>query len=149
MVDGKGLDSDQAFGLDLLCYRKPDQPGYYLMMLSPKRAWEDEKRIRKSITFVLDTSGSMAGHKIAQARGALKFFLDSLQEGDRFNIIPFATEAQPFFNQPVVKTAANVSSAMLRVRGIRASGSRNGWLTVKVRQSLASSENSVRGGSLR
>ncbi|MEE9127524.1 MAG: VIT domain-containing protein, partial [Planctomycetota bacterium] len=117
--------SDQAFGLDLLSYRQPGEPGYFLMMLSPKRAWEDRKRIRKSITFVLDTSGSMEGQKIEQAQGAMKFFLGSLQEGDRFNVIPFATEAQPFFKHPVPMTADNVARAKARVHGIRAKGGTN------------------------
>ena len=86
--------SDQALGLHVLTYRKPLEPGYFLMMLAPKQAWDDEKRVRKCITFVLDTSGSMLGRKIEQARAALRFFLGSLQDGDYFNVIPFATQAE-------------------------------------------------------
>ncbi|MFQ5504399.1 MAG: VIT domain-containing protein, partial [Planctomycetota bacterium] len=47
--------SDRDFGLNLLTYRPKahrhgDGPGYFLLMLAPKRDWKDEAELEKSIT---------------------------------------------------------------------------------------------------
>ena len=46
----------------------------------------------KDVAFVLDTSGSMAGKKLDQAKKALLFCIANLNDGDRFDIIRFSTE---------------------------------------------------------
>ena len=43
---------------------------------------------------------------------ALKFFLNSLQTHDYFNVIPFSTDARPFFPQPVQASADNIAKAL-------------------------------------
>ena len=94
--------SDKDFGLNMLTYKKKgEKEGYFLCMIAPKRDWATEKELKKSITFVIDTSGSMQGEKMQQARKAMLFFLESLSAGDRFNVIPFSTEARPFAPAPV------------------------------------------------
>src|SRR5262249_26770504 len=50
-----------------------------------------EQQVPRDFVFVMDTSGSMAGVKIEQARKALKFCLNSLKPGDRFAMSQFAT----------------------------------------------------------
>lgn len=65
--------------------------GHFLLLINPKTFWEDEERIPQDVVFVMDTSGSMSGGKIEQAREALSFCLDQLGEGDRFNIVRFST----------------------------------------------------------
>jgi len=104
--------SDRDFGLNLLTYRKQGKEGYFLAMLAPKRDWKQEKELKKSITFVLDTSGSMQGEKIKQARGALRYFVQSLKPTDRFNIIPFSTEARPFADSAVAATEDQIKKAL-------------------------------------
>jgi Ca-activated chloride channel family protein len=119
--------SEKDFGLDLLSHRaEGDGEGTFLMLISPKRDWPDRQIARREITFVLDTSGSMAGDKIDQAKGALRFFLSSLRPEDRFNVVPFATEPRPFFPEPVQATEENVKAALLRAeRDVRAVGGTN------------------------
>jgi len=117
--------SEQAFGLNLLTYRVAQDPGYFLMMLAPKQEWPEPENTRKVITFVLDTSGSMQGNKIVQARDALRFFLQSLRPRDLFNVIPFSTEARPFFESPVTATADNLDAALAKVGAIEARGGTN------------------------
>src|SRR5262245_17160178 len=67
-----------------------------MLLASPHAANAPVKIVERDVIFVIDTSGSMAGEKIAQARGALKQGINMLNEGDRFNIIPFATVADPW-----------------------------------------------------
>jgi len=91
--------SEQEFGLHLLTWRQLADPGYFVMLLSPPR--ELDKAVpRRCVQFVLDTSGSMKGDKIEQARRALAMFLKSLRPHDRFQIVSFASAAHPFFDAP-------------------------------------------------
>ena len=60
-----GLSKDD-FGLSLLTYREPGKDGYYLLSLSPKDEILESEYAAKDIIFVLDTSGSMQGAKLAQ-----------------------------------------------------------------------------------
>jgi Ca-activated chloride channel family protein len=79
-------------GLTALAYR-PDgeQPGEVMLMLSPRAELGKDQQIPRDMVFVLDTSGSMAGVKMEQAKKALKFCLNSLKPGDRFAMINFAS----------------------------------------------------------
>lgn len=118
--------SDRDFGLDLLCFRDGQKgPGYFVALVAPKRDWKNEKELRKSIHFVLDTSGSMQGEKIEQARGALRYFLQSLRPNDAFNVIPFSTEARPFYESPVAANAENIADALQRATKLEARGGTN------------------------
>jgi Ca-activated chloride channel family protein len=117
--------NEQAFGIHLLTYRRQGQDGYYLMLLSPKQDWSDQPRVPRTITLVLDTSGSMQGQKIVQARDALRFFVRSLQPGDSFNVIPFSTEARPFFDGIRPADAEHVQKAMAEIDKIEARGGTN------------------------
>src|SRR5439155_1056597 len=50
---------------------------------------------------VVDTSGSMAGPKLQQAKKALEFCVENLNNEDRFEIVRFSTEAEPLFGKLV------------------------------------------------
>jgi len=118
--------SEAEFGLDLLTHRPaPEGEGTFLLLISPKREWQRQETLKKSIVFVVDTSGSMEGKKMEQARGALRLFLGSLAPDDRFDVVPFATEPEPFFGQRVPATPGNVAQAMDRADHLVASGGTN------------------------
>ncbi|MBK8978110.1 MAG: VWA domain-containing protein [Planctomycetes bacterium] len=120
-----GVD-DGAFGLDLLTWRaSPSQDGHFLLMVTPRHEWPDPAGTVRVVQFVLDTSGSMQGEKIEQARRALRFFVESLRPTDRFNIVPFSTEARPFFAQPVAADAEHRADALDRIAKIEARGGTN------------------------
>lgn len=85
--------SDKDFGMSMMTYREPGKDGYFLMMLSPSDKMSNREIVDKDVVFVLDTSGSMADNgKMEKARPALNFGIQSLNEGDRFNVINFAGE---------------------------------------------------------
>jgi Ca-activated chloride channel family protein len=117
--------ADGNFGLDLLSWRKAGEPGFFLLMVSPSVEGGDSKGISRVLNFVIDTSGSMQGKKIEQARGALRFFVQSLRPHDWFNVVPFATEARPFFGAPVAASAANIEKALAMIAAIEARGGTN------------------------
>lgn len=94
------------FGLSLLTHRPAGEEGYFLLLLSPPVDTRKEKPAPKDILFVVDTSGSMSGAKIEQAKKALRFCVDNLNEEDRFDIVRFSTETEALFQelQPADKT---------------------------------------------
>ncbi|MCP3918721.1 MAG: VWA domain-containing protein [bacterium] len=133
--------SDREFGLDLLTTRAADETeGTFLMLISPKRSVDATRIANRAITFVLDTSGSMAGEKITQARAALRYFLHSLRAGDHFNVVTFATEAQPFFPGLLPANADNIAAALERAGTLRATGGTNidGALAASLRADVPS-----------
>ncbi len=82
-------------GISLLTYRPdPAQPGYFVLLASPTLN-KAAKPFPKDVVFVMDTSGSMSGEKIEQARKALKYCIDTLNPEDRFDVVRFNTEGQP------------------------------------------------------
>jgi Ca-activated chloride channel family protein len=116
--------SEQEFGLHLLTWRQLADPGYFVMLLSPPR--ELDKAVpRRCVQFVLDTSGSMKGDKIEQARRALGMFLKSLRPHDRFQIVTFASAAHTFFDAPREASAENVAAALQRIEQLEAKGGTN------------------------
>ncbi|HUS45177.1 MAG TPA: VIT domain-containing protein, partial [Phycisphaerae bacterium] len=89
--------SKKAFGLHLMTYRpNPDEPGLFLILISPAVEIDADRRVPRDVAFVLDTSGSMKGEKIEQAKKALAFCIGKLAAADRFAIVQFSTIAQAF-----------------------------------------------------
>ncbi|MBK1873242.1 marine proteobacterial sortase target protein [Marinobacter sp. 1-3A] len=93
---------------------------YLLAMLVPGRA--GKTRLPRELTFVIDTSGSMAGESIRQAREALQLGLETLVPGDRFNVIQFNSQPHALFMQPEMATANNLARARQYVNGLKADG---------------------------
>jgi Ca-activated chloride channel family protein len=93
--------SSSEVGATLLTY-KPDQntDGFFLLLVTPQVKINQEKLVARDVTLVLDTSGSMEGEKIDQARRALKYVLEKLNPEDRFNVITFSTGVVAYASSP-------------------------------------------------
>jgi len=113
------------FGLNLLTHRIGNEDGFYLLMLAPKPQVDESEVADKNIVFVFDTSGSMRGEKIEQAKEALKFGINTLNAGDYFNIIDFSTEARKFEDKPVAAGVENVQAALKYADALDATGGTN------------------------
>jgi Ca-activated chloride channel family protein len=109
-------------GIDLLTFRNSPDDGYFLLLASPGMDVKAENIQPKDLCLVLDTSGSMAGKKMEQAKKALSFCLANLSEKDRFEIIRFSTEAEPFFDDLKPADKANVDKAQAFVNGLKPIG---------------------------
>lgn len=116
------LMSEKEFGLSLLTHKPAGEEGYFMARLAPPFNTSSGKIVPKDVTFMLDTSGSMAGEKIEQAKKALLFCLSSLRKEDRFNLITFATDVRPFKETLVDSNSENVASAKAQVEKIEAAG---------------------------
>jgi Ca-activated chloride channel family protein len=76
---------------------------YVLVSLMPPQM-AAERTYKREVVFIIDTSGSMSGASIEQARAALRLGVERLQPGDTFNIIRFSNDATSLFatSQPAV-----------------------------------------------
>lgn len=93
-------DTDKSdIGLQLLTFRESGEDGYFVLLASPGTEVRGTKVIAKDVVFVLDTSGSMAGAKLEQAKKALLFCVENLNKEDRFDVLRFATEVEPLFDK--------------------------------------------------
>jgi Ca-activated chloride channel family protein len=110
----------EPLGISLLASRRAGQEGYFLLLASPGLSPGQVQP--KDICFVVDTSGSMAGGKLEQARRALAFCLDNLNAGDRFEVIRFATEAEALFGELAPAGPAAVRRAQDFVAGLKPLG---------------------------
>lgn len=93
---------------------------YLLTLLVPGVAGKPP--LPRELVFVIDTSGSMAGASIGQARSALLAGLDTLTADDRFNVIQFSSSTRQLFTSPVAASPANLDRARHYVRQLNADG---------------------------
>jgi len=96
---------------NLLTYKTGGEDGFFVLLVSPGIDVKEKQVVLKDVAFVLDTSGSMAGKKLEQAKKALQFCVENLNNGDHFEIIRFSTEVEPLFDKFVDASKANRGKA--------------------------------------
>ncbi|HEY4573426.1 MAG TPA: VWA domain-containing protein, partial [Thermoanaerobaculia bacterium] len=103
-----------------------DGERYDLLMVMPPDAPEAAAaRLPRETTLIIDTSGSMSGTSIEQARQALLLALDKLQPTDRFNVIRFSSDATSAFPASVPASRDAVEKARRFISGLQADGGTN------------------------
>jgi len=101
------------------------EPHHLLMVMPPDIGESTMVRMPREMIFIVDTSGSMHGVSIEQAKRALQRALDGLQPEDRFNVIEFNTHTNPLFAASVPADALAVNKAKNFVKRLRADGGTN------------------------
>jgi Ca-activated chloride channel family protein len=115
---------EEGVGASVVSYRpKSDEDGYFLLLASPQVKADDDKPVAKTVVFVVDRSGSMSGEKIDQAKGAAKFVLNNLRQGDLFNIVAYDSEIETFRPELQKFDDETRSAAVGFVEGLYAGGS--------------------------
>jgi Ca-activated chloride channel family protein len=110
-------------GLTALAHRPvPSVPGHFMMLLSPRAELSKEQQVPRDMVLVLDTSGSMRGKRMTQARSALKYCLGNLEKQDRFAIINFATTVNRYTERLLPVSSEQVEQAKKWVDGLEATG---------------------------
>ena len=93
-----------------------------LVMVLPPSVDAPGPVLPREATFVVDTSGSMSGVSIVQAKEATQFAISRLQPGDRFNVIEFNAGTRALFPEPMPVDPATIAAAGRFVAGLKASG---------------------------
>jgi Ca-activated chloride channel homolog len=93
---------------------------YALVMVVPPA--RSPSRLPRESIFIIDSSGSMEGASMNQAKAALLVALDDLRPGDKFNVIDFDNEARPLFTDSRFADAQAITEAKQFVGTIKADG---------------------------
>lgn len=101
-------------------HQRWQEEDYLMTLIVPGAA--ESRALARELIFVIDTSGSMAGESIRQARAALQRGLDTLGPDDRFNVIQFNNQAHALFMQPEPANGNNLARARRYVDGLQAHG---------------------------
>ena len=94
---------------------------YALLMLTPPNKMNIAS-ISRELIFIVDTSGSMDGTSMKQAKTALQYGLSQLRPQDSFNIIRFSDDLDSLFRQAKVANQINLDTAHDYVNWLRADG---------------------------
>lgn len=78
--------------------------------------------IARDIIFIIDTSGSMQGGSMEQAKASLQLALLQLNNSDSFNIIAFDNETELLFPVTHMASADNISTAQQFINNLSANG---------------------------
>ena len=90
------------------------------MLLAAPGIGSNQAVVAKDVIVVLDTSGSMEGEKIVQAKQAVSYVLNHLNAEDRFGVIEFSTGVR-FYDQQL-RSAAEAPVAAGWVEALPATG---------------------------
>src|SRR5262245_20269881 len=110
-------------GLTPLTYRPlSGEDGYFLFLIDPQIEASSARIAPRDVVFVLDTSGSMAGIKLDQAKKALRHCLDNVNSHDRFAVLNFSTTVGKYRDRLVDSSKEQVENAKRWVDNLRTSG---------------------------
>ncbi|WP_043317575.1 marine proteobacterial sortase target protein [Microbulbifer sp. HZ11] len=95
---------------------------YLQLLLLPPRQSAATQKLPREVVYVVDTSGSMSGVSIRQAKESLLLALSRLDAADRFNVIEFNSHHRSFYPRPVSATPDNIQRARDWVESLEATG---------------------------
>jgi Ca-activated chloride channel family protein len=108
--------------MSLLTHRDAQGNGTFLLQVEPPWPPAPEWTAPRELIFVVDCSGSQEGAALEASRAAVLKALDSLREGDTFQIVRFEETSSSFASAPVEATAAQVAAAKTHVRSLVTGG---------------------------
>jgi len=96
--------------------------GYVMLLVSPRAELSHEQQVARDMVFVLDTSGSMRGKRMEQARKALQYCLTHLTSKDRFALLNFATTVNKYTETLLPAAPEQLEQARKWVDALEATG---------------------------
>ena len=115
--------SQEDVGLNLLMHAESVDEGFFLLLAAPTVEVALERVVPRDVILVLDTSGSMEGHKLRQAKDALGYVLRHLNQEDRFNVIAFSTGIERYAT--ALRPSSEAPRAINWVQDLEALGGTN------------------------
>ena len=94
---------------------------YTLLTFFPPKT-EVAKVIARDIIFIIDTSGSMQGGSMEQAKASLQLALLQLNNKDSFNVIAFDDDTELLFPITQMASEQNINTAQLFIDDLNADG---------------------------
>ncbi len=98
------------------------KPYHLLMVMPPDQDEAPPVHMPREAIFIIDSSGSMHGVSMSQAKRAVHLALKALKPGDLFNVIDFDSHTTPLYRHSQPATPANVQHALEFVSKLEANG---------------------------
>ena len=98
-----------------------DEESFGLLMVMPPHT-KSVQPLPRELILVVDSSGSMFGESMAQAKASLEMALGSLTDVDRVNVIDFDNEARALFESPQIADPQTIGQALAFVDDLEADG---------------------------
>ncbi|WP_455220230.1 marine proteobacterial sortase target protein [Kaarinaea lacus] len=96
---------------------------YHLVMVMPfTDGIAGNQHLVREVIYIIDTSGSMGGTSIVQAKAALNMALQRLRAIDTFNVIQFNSVTDSLFSQAQNASQSNINRALRYVDSMYATG---------------------------
>jgi Ca-activated chloride channel family protein len=95
---------------------------YFSMVMITPPTVSATVSLPRDITFIVDSSGSMAGQSMNQAKQALRNALGYLNSSDRFNIVDFDSQYRPLYSQSQTASYDHIEQAKKMINGLSADG---------------------------
>lgn len=102
----------------------PKGDGYALLMMVPPTVADerDESRTPRETVFIIDSSGSMSGPSMEQAKKALALAVSRIDPRDSFSVIDFDDKLIPMSSSILPATSENKAAAVRFVDDLQADG---------------------------
>jgi Ca-activated chloride channel family protein len=98
------------------------KPFHLLMVMPPDQEEAPPVTVPRETIFIIDTSGSMHGVSISQAKRAVHLAIKALKPGDLFNVIEFNTHTTALFPYSMHANSINIGNALSFVKQLQAEG---------------------------
>jgi Ca-activated chloride channel family protein len=98
------------------------KPYHLLMVMPPDQDKAPPVQRPREMIFIIDTSGSMHGVSISQAKRAVQVAIEALSPDDLFNVIEFDSFTSALFSDSMPATPGNIGRAVDFVRSLQAEG---------------------------
>jgi Ca-activated chloride channel family protein len=98
------------------------KPHYLLMVMPPDQEKLPAASMPRETIFIIDTSGSMHGVSIEQAKRAVQLALKGMKATDRFNVIEFNSVTNALYTKSQPVTARSMTEASHFVQQLQANG---------------------------
>lgn len=98
------------------------QGHYGMIMLMPPDPQLTTQRLAREVVFIIDTSGSMSGESMYQAKAALTYAVDALHQEDTFNVIDFDSSARELWSYAKSANAENKTDASQYIQRLSPEG---------------------------
>jgi len=116
------VDSGYAPRAALFNEQQGDKLYNLIMVMPPTQGMQDNTEMAREVIYIIDTSGSMEGTSLQQAKSALSLALARLRPIDSFNVIQFNSTTSALFNAAQLATSQNISQAQQYINRLYATG---------------------------
>jgi Ca-activated chloride channel family protein len=96
---------------DALLTHKDERGSFFTLVLQPPQKVQRKDAVGRELIFVLDTSGSMQGFPVTQAKFVMSKAIDGLGPQDTFNLITFSGDTSILWDAPRPNTPQNREEA--------------------------------------